>query len=90
MTDETLSVEQQLAKLDEELDAAKKKAEQLEKNSEETRKNLLAQLREKDLEDVRTKCKRHGFTATDLRGFLKVKGAAKKTVARKRTAKKKV
>lgn len=45
-----------------------------------------------DLETVRKLCKQHGFTATNLRGYLATKGkgkVAKKTVASKKTAAKK-
>jgi len=45
-----------------------------------------------DLETVRKLCKQHGFTATNLRGYLATKGkakVAKKTVATKKTAAKK-
>ena len=53
----------------------KKNAEQMDK--------LKAELRVADLEDVREKCKLHNFSATDLRGVLKTKGAAKKAPATK-------
>ena len=45
-----------------------------------------------DLETVKKLCKQHGFTATNLRGFLATKGkgkVAKKNVAPKKTAAKK-
>jgi RNA-binding protein YhbY len=38
---------------------------------------LLAASKDADLEIVKKLCKQHGFTATQLRGFLKVKGKAK-------------
>ena len=46
---------------------------------------LLAESKDADLATVRSLCKQHGFTATNLRGYLAVKG--KKTTAAK-TAKK--
>jgi hypothetical protein len=45
-----------------------------------------------DLETVRKLCKQHGFTATNLRGYLATKGktkVAKKTGATKKTVAKK-
>ncbi|NBT62277.1 MAG: hypothetical protein EBT02_10945 [Planctomycetia bacterium] len=41
-----------------------------------------------DLETVKKLCKQHGFTATNLRGFLATKGKGK-TVAKKKPAAKK-
>ena len=38
---------------------------------------LLAESKDADLETVKKLCKQHGFTATQLRGFLKVKGKNK-------------
>jgi len=73
----------QLAKMDAEVKAAREKADMLEKEHEAKRKELLTKLRKEDLEDVRNKCKLHGFTATELRGFLKTKGAGKKVAATK-------
>lgn len=60
---------------------------------------LLAASKDADLELVKKLCKQHGFTATQLRGSLKIKGkgkpkaksdkaAAKKTAAKKTPAKK--
>ena len=58
---------------------------------EETK--LLAESKDADLDTVKRLCKQHGFTATNLRGFLAVKGKKKTTTATKpakKTAAKKV
>lgn len=71
-------------------------AEQEKKLADEKAK-LLEASKVADLEMVRKLCKDHGFTATQLRGCLKIKGkgkatgekaAAKKTAAKKAPAKK--
>jgi hypothetical protein len=71
-------------------------AEQEKKLADEKSK-LLEASKDADLEMVKKLCKQHGFTATQLRGSLKVKGkakakgekaAAKKTAAKKAPAKK--
>ena len=53
---------------------------------------LLAASKDADLELVKKLCKQHGFTATQLRGSLKIKGKTKakgeKAVAKKIPAKK--
>jgi hypothetical protein len=62
-----------------------------EKALAEEKKKLLEANKEADLELVRQLCKRHGFTATQLRGSLRGKGkktAAKEGAARKPAAKK--
>jgi hypothetical protein len=68
-----------------------------EKALAEEKAKLLAASKDADLEMVKKLCKQHGFTATQLRGCLKVKGkgkvsgdkaAAKKTAAKKAPAKK--
>ena len=41
-----------------------------------------------DLETVKKLCKQHGFTATNLRGFLATKGKGKTVVKKKPAAKK--
>ena len=73
-------------------------ADKLTEENDKKRKELLNSLREADLADVLEKVKLHGFTATDLRGALKIKGAKKatprkssprKTTARKSTPRKK-
>ena len=38
----------------------------------------LAASKADDLETVKRLCKQHGFTATNLRGYLKIKGKGKK------------
>jgi len=82
-----------LARMEAEETAAKEKAETLATENAKKREELLAQLRAADLADladVIAKCKMHGFSATDLRGALKVKGARKatprKSAPRKTTA----
>lgn len=58
-------------------------AEELNKAIEEHKKleekidALRKETREADLATVKRLCELHGFTATDLRGSLKVKGATK-------------
>ena len=89
MTDAT-NARDLIAKMDAELNAARDKAEKLEADNSAKKEELLKQLRDADLEDVKTKCTLHGFTATDLRGALKVKGGGRKPAARKSpTAKRK-
>lgn len=80
-----LDPRQQLAKMEAEIEAARKKADELEAANKAKRDELLKQLRESDLADVIAKCKMHGFTATDLRGALKTKGASAKSTPRKST-----
>lgn len=88
MATETQDPRALLAKMDEEVKAAKEKAEKLEKDNEAKRKEILSKLRKEDLEDVRNKCKMHGFTATELRGYLKTKGGGSKAAGTKSVAKK--
>jgi hypothetical protein len=78
-----LDPRQQLAKMEAEIAAARKKAEELEATNTAKRDELLKQLRTDDLADVIAKCKMHGFTATDLRGALKTKGASATRTPRK-------
>ena len=70
-----------------------------EKALADEKKKLLEASKDADLEMVKKLCKQHGFTATQLRGCLKIKGkgkpqatgektAAKKTAAKKASAKK--
>jgi hypothetical protein len=88
MATEQLDPRALLAKMDAEEKAAREKAEKLAEENAKKKAELLAKLREADLADVIAKCKLHEFTATDLRGALKVKGGGRKTVARKSTARK--
>jgi hypothetical protein len=63
-----------------------------EKALADEKAKLLKASKKDDLELVRKLCKQHGFTATNLRGYLATKGkgkVAKKTVATKKTAAKK-
>jgi len=72
-----------LAKMAAEEEAARKKAEQLAEQNKAKREEILKKLREDDLAIVKEKCQLHGFTATDLRGALKTKGASTKSTPRK-------
>ena len=85
MTDAT-NARDLIAKMEAELQAARDKAEKLEADHAEKKQELLKQLRDADLADVIAKCKLHGFSATDLRGALKVKGGGRKPAARKSPA----
>ena len=91
-TTEKLDPRAALAKMEAEEKAVREAADKLTQENDKKRKELLDSLREADLADVREKCKLHGFNATDLRGYLKVKGAKKatprKSTARKTTARK--
>lgn len=87
MATEQLDARQLLAKMAAEEQAALDKAKTLAEENAKKRKELLDKLREDDLKDVKAKCELHGFTATDLRGSLKTKGA-KKSTPRKSTARK--
>jgi len=71
---ETKTASQRLAEITAQQEALKAEAQK-----------LLAETKDADLATVRRLCKQHGFTATNLRGYLAVKG--KKTTAAK-TAKK--
>ena len=63
-----------------------------EKALADEKAKLLAASKDADLETVKKLCKQHGFTATNLRGCLAVKGKKKtatdETVVKKPTAKK--
>lgn len=87
MATEKLDPRAALAKMQAEETAAAEALAKMQADNEEKRNKMLAELREADLEDVKAKCKLHGFSATDLRSALKVKGA-RKTVARKSTPRK--
>ena len=77
-----------IAKMEAEEKAALEAAQKLVAENDKKRKELLDKLRADDLADVKAKCELHGFTATDLRGSLKTKGAGRKTAARKSPARK--
>lgn len=83
MATEKLDPHAALAKMAAEEAAANEAAAKLAEANAVKRTELLAALRDADLADVRAKCKLHGFTASDLRTYLKVKGAAKKATPRK-------
>ena len=76
-----------LAKMDAEETAAREKAEKLIEQNKAKKEELLKQVRAEDLAIVLEKCKRHGFTATDLRSALKTKGVSAKSTTRKSTSK---
>jgi hypothetical protein len=84
MATEQLDARTQLAKMEAEEKAARDKADQLVAENAKKRKELLEKLRAADLEDVKDKCKLHGFTASELRGVLKTRGGgASKSTAPK-------
>jgi hypothetical protein len=94
MATEKLDPHAALAKMAAEEAAANEAAAKLAEANAAKRVEILAGLRDAELADVREKCKLHGFSASDLRGALKVKGAKKatatprKSVGRKTAAKK--
>ena len=51
------------------------------------KKKLLEASKDVDLELVKKLCKQHGFTATQLRSFLKVKARVKQQVIKRRQRK---
>jgi hypothetical protein len=89
MTEQPQDPREILAKMAAEEEAARKKAEQLAEQNKAKREAILKQLREDDLAIVKEKCQLHGFTATDLRGALKTKGASTKSTPRKSPSKSK-
>ena len=86
MSTEKLDPHAALAKMEAEEKAANEAAAKIAEENATKRKELLESIRDEDLAIVRTKCKLHGFSATDLRTYLKVKGAAKKGTPRKSAA----
>ena len=88
MATEKLDPRAALEKMEAEETAAIAALEAMQKANADQKAEMLKELRESDLADVRTKCKLHGFSATDLRTYLKVKGAAKKGTPRKSTTRK--
>jgi hypothetical protein len=87
MTTEKIDPRAALAKMQAEETAAQAALDAMQKAHADQKAAMLKELRDADLEDVREKCKLHGFTASDLRGFLKTKGA-RKTTPRKSTTRK--
>lgn len=55
--------------------------EEQEKQLAEEKAKLLAASKDADLALVRKLCRQHGFTATQLRGYLRGKGSGKKAAA---------
>lgn len=51
--------------------------ENLKKALAEEEIKLLSECKESDLELVRKLCEQHGFTATDLKGYIKVRAGRK-------------
>lgn len=88
MTDAT-NARDLIAQMDAAEKAAREKADRIAEENAVKKEELLKQLREADLADVRAKCSLHGFNATDLRGALKVKGGGRKPAARKSPARRK-
>ena len=60
-----------------------------QKALDEKIKELKSKSKEEDLETVKSLCKLHGFTATNLRGCLKTKGSGKTEGTKKKPAAKK-
>ncbi len=88
MANDTQDARSLLAKMEAEENAAVAKVAQIKEDNDKKRKELLGKLRDADLEDVKAKCKLHGFTATELRGFLKTKGGGRKSAATKSVGRK--
>jgi hypothetical protein len=72
-----------LAKMEAEEKTASETLVAIQKKNAEQRDALKKELRVVDLKDIREKCLYHEITATELRGVLKVKGAAKKATPAK-------
>ena len=87
MATEQLDPRAMLAKMEAEEKSAREKADKLAEENAKKKEELLAKLRAADLADVLEKVKLHGFTATDLRGALKTKGARKATPRKSTTRK---
>lgn len=83
MTTEQINAREQLAKLEAEAAAARETWERIEAENKAQKEELLKQLRKDDLADVQAKCKLHGFTQTDLRGYLKTKGGGRRAATSK-------
>lgn len=63
-----------IEKMDAEERAARESLERLAEENGKKKRELLEKLRAEDLADVRAKCVLHGFTATDLKGAIKMRG----------------
>jgi uncharacterized Rmd1/YagE family protein len=72
-----------IEKMEAEEQAARENLERLTRENAKKKKELLETLRAEDLADVRAKCVLHGFTATDLKGALKMRGRGRPTAAAK-------
>ena len=69
----TQDIRSLLAKMEAEERSAREAAEQLVQDNAKKKADLLAKLRDEDLADVREKCRLHGFTATELKGYIKAR-----------------
>ncbi len=86
MGTEKLDPRAALAKMDAEEKAAKAALETMQKANADQKAEVLKELREADLADVKEKCKLHGFSQSDLRGVLKTRGAKKATATPRKSA----
>ena len=73
----------QLAKLEAEERAARESLARLAEENAKKKRGLLEALRAEDLADVRAKCVLHGFTATDLKGAIKMRSRGRPPAAAK-------
>ena len=78
MATEVLHARAELAKINADETAINEAASKFAADNAARKKELLENLREEDLEAVKKMCKQHGFTATQLRGYLVAKGRKKK------------
>jgi hypothetical protein len=72
-----------LARMEAEERAVREQLERLSEQNAKARRELLEKLREEDLADVRAKCQLHGFTATELKGAIKMRGRGRPPAAAK-------
>jgi hypothetical protein len=63
--------------------AARESFEKIVEQNAKKKRELLEELRAEDLADVRAKCVLHGFTATDLKGALKLRGRGRPPAVKK-------
>jgi hypothetical protein len=77
------NVRELLAQMEAEERAAREAAERLTAENAKKKQDLLEQLRDADLADVREKCRLHGFTVTDLKGAIKMRGRGRPPAAAK-------